>query len=108
MVAGTVGALRAPQREQARPLPKANTREPYNGRGGRRGAGSTAARASPSSEAVETFPHAFLVATDGLARPRSQRPYRDHGIAATHGIPATPGIAATPALPTPPIWRDSQ
>jgi len=25
---------------------------------------------------VETFPHAFLVATDGLARTRSQRPYR--------------------------------
>src|SRR5579875_2301624 len=37
----------------------------------------------------------------GLARPRSQRPYRDHDIAATHGI------AATPALPTPPIWRNS-
>ena len=84
MVAGAVGALRAPQREQARP-PKR----------------------------WKHFPMRFG-GEDGLARPRSQRPYRDHdiaatpGIAATHGIPATPGIAATPALPTPPIWRDSQ
>ena len=59
MVAGAVGALRAPQREQARPLPKTNTREPCNGRRDRRGATSTAARASPSSEAVETFPMRF-------------------------------------------------
>ena len=66
MVAGTVGALRAPQREQARP-PKRWKHSPcvFGGEG-------------------------------GLARCRSQRPYRDHGIAATHGIAASSDLAQFP------------
>src|SRR5579875_2473018 len=95
MVAGTVGALRAPQREQARPLPKTNTREPCNGRRDRRGATSTAARASPSSEAVETFPMRFWRRRRACSLPLAaplQRP--PHSRDPRHSC--DPGIAAIP------------
>src|SRR5579883_3166697 len=66
---GAVGALRAPQREQARP-PKRWKHFPFRFGG-----------------------------EDGLARPRSQRPYRDQDIPATPGIAATTSLSRFPTVP---------